>query len=645
MFLNIKLSNKIIAVMSFIILGMLIISTSSYLGFKKVGAEIEEIAEYQITLIKIITELEKDILKEEISTYELIIASKNVKDKHFTEIEEKLDILQKETEIEIKRCEELAKKAINHANKITIREAYTLFLKVCEQLEGEQIQFSKTLKQFEHDLETGNLGNIEEEKELLQKELKTMDEQVVKLTHQVVSLVEASALKAEYDEKIALKTIEIVSLVVLIISIILVYGLIRNVKNNMKNFQEGFLDFFSYLNKEKNEIKLLNDKNKDEFGLMSKILNQNIIHTKECIDEDRKVIDDTINVLREFEQGDLSKRVTAITTNVALQELIKLLNKMGSNIETNINLVLNILEEYSNNNYMNKVETEGVKEHLLLLSNGVNTLGNAITVMLVDTKSNGIILDETSDILLKNVNILNNNSNEAAVALEESAAAIEEITTNLTSNTKKIVDMSKYANSVTKSVHEGEILASQTTQSMDEINQEVNAINEAISVIDQIAFQTNILSLNAAVEAATAGEAGKGFAVVAQEVRNLAARSAEAANEIKSLVENATTKANNGKKISDQMIDGYTSLNKNISKTIELISDVEMASKEQKLGIEQINNAVAQLDQQTQENAKIASQTKDVAMQTQNISHDIVNDANEKEFIGKDKVEAKNIYT
>ncbi|MCT7608932.1 methyl-accepting chemotaxis protein, partial [Aliarcobacter butzleri] len=92
--------------------------------------------------------------------------------------------------------------------------------------------------------------------------------------------------------------------------------------------------------------------------------------------------------------------------------------------------------------------------------------------------------------------------------------------------------------------------------------------NDSISVIDQIAFQTNILSLNAAVEAATAGEAGKGFAVVAQEVRNLASRSAEAAKEIKAIVENATNKANQGKEIATNMIDGYKELNQNISQTI-----------------------------------------------------------------------------
>ncbi|RXJ60954.1 methyl-accepting chemotaxis protein, partial [Halarcobacter anaerophilus] len=147
------------------------------------------------------------------------------------------------------------------------------------------------------------------------------------------------------------------------------------------------------------------------------------------------------------------------------------------------------------------------------------------------------------------------------------------------------------ANELTQSAKEGEKLAQETTVSMDEINEQVNSINEAITVIDQIAFQTNILSLNAAVEAATAGEAGKGFAVVAQEVRNLAARSAEAAKEIKELVETATTKANSGKSIADKMIKGYNGLNDNISKTIEIISDVEMASKEQQTGIEQINDA------------------------------------------------------
>jgi methyl-accepting chemotaxis protein len=184
--------------------------------------------------------------------------------------------------------------------------------------------------------------------------------------------------------------------------------------------------------------------------------------------------------------------------------------------------------------------------------------------------------------------------------------------------------MSHYASSVTSSVADGKELANQTTIAMDEINKEVASINEAITVIDQIAFQTNILSLNAAVEAATAGEAGKGFAVVAQEVRNLASRSAEAANEIKTLVENATTKANNGKVIADKMIDGYSVLNENITKTIDLISDVSTASKEQKQGIQQINDAVTQLDHTAQENASSASDISGLADGIQTLSNRLI---------------------
>ena len=436
-------------------------------------------------------------------------------------------------------------------------------------------------------------------------------------------------------------------IVIILISFILISALsfliISDITGKLNNFKEGLISFFQYLNRESSKVELIKIDSKDEFGDMSKVVNENIIKTQKGIEEDRKLINETISVLGEFEQGDLSQRLNISVSNPALMELKNVLNNMAKNLESNINNVLHILEEYAHYNYLNRIPTQDIKEHLLKLSTGVNTLGDSITGMLVENKSNGLTLDESSNILLGNVDKLNISSNEAAASLEETAAALEEITSNIRNNTQNIAKMASFSSSVTKSANDGEKLANQTTVAMDEINTQVNLINDAISIIDQIAFQTNILSLNAAVEAATAGEAGKGFAVVAAEVRNLASRSAEAAKEIKTIVENATKKANQGKEIANYMISGYKELNENISQTINLISDIEMSSKEQLMGIEQINDAVTQLDQQTQQNAAVASQTHDVAVITDEIAKLVVSNADAKEFNGKNEVKARNI--
>jgi methyl-accepting chemotaxis protein len=245
-------------------------------------------------------------------------------------------------------------------------------------------------------------------------------------------------------------------------------------------------------------------------------------------------------------------------------------------------------------------------------------------------------LDENIQTLSIASNNLSIASNQQAASLEETAAALEEITSTIISNTTNAQKMATYAKEVNISAHTGQDLANQTVHSMENINKEVQAINEAIAVIDQIAFQTNILSLNAAVEAATAGEAGKGFAVVAGEVRNLASRSSDAAKQIKNIVEIATSKANFGKDIANNMIKGYGELNKNITDTINLISDIENASREQLNGIEQINDAITNLDKQTQQNASIANESQEIAHTTLAIASKMVEDTNNKNFIGKD---------
>ena len=420
----------------------------------------------------------------------------------------------------------------------------------------------------------------------------------------------------------------------------------KQISNSLSTFKEGLLSFFSYLNRESSKVELIKIDSKDEFGDMSKVVNENIQQIEKTINQDIALIDDAKIVMARVNNGWYSQFVEKSTSNSSLEEFKNNVNQMIKSTRDRFAEIDVILEEYARHNYIPTLtmkpndERGGLFERLVT---GINTLQNSITQMLIENKSNGLTLDESSDILLSNVDKLNISSNEAAASLEETAAALEEITSNIRNNTQNIAKMASFSSSVTKSANDGEKLANQTTVAMDEINTQVNLINDAISIIDQIAFQTNILSLNAAVEAATAGEAGKGFAVVAQEVRNLASRSSEAAKEIKIIVENATKKANDGKEIANNKIEGYKELNENITNTINLIQDIEMSSKEQLMGIEQINDAVNSLDQQTQQNAMVASQTHDVAILTDEIAKLVVSNADKKEFIGKSEVKGKNI--
>ncbi len=484
-----------------------------------------------------------------------------------------------------------------------------------------------------------NNGNLKESPEILAtiKEMVEiglkLEEKLQKINENTIQLrIESENFMIDVQIAIAIASI----IFFLTFSTILSNQLIASINN----FQNGLLSFFGYINKETTNVSLLDDSTNDEFGNMAKVVNQNIIKSKNSIDSDNKFLGEIADIALDIKNGYLNKRLNNKVESQNLEELRGLINDMLLNLQlkvcTNINDISLALEKYAKLDFTYRIQ--GCNSGVTV---GLNNLADIINGMLVENKSNGLTLDASSAILLNNVNTLNQNSNQAAAALEETAAALEEITSAISSNTDNIIQMSALASSVTNNVSSGEKLANQTTDAMNEIDTEVNAINEAITVIDQIAFQTNILSLNAAVEAATAGEAGKGFAVVAQEVRNLAARSAEAAREIKTLVETATKKADQGKKISEDMISGYKALNENILKTIELIKGVESSSKEQLSGIEQINMAVSSLDQQTQQNAQIASQTYSVATQTDTIAKLVVANANAKEFIGKNDVKAK----
>ena len=348
--------------------------------------------------------------------------------------------------------------------------------------------------------------------------------------------------------------------------------------------------------------------------------------------QDDEIIDEMVDVLEKLKIGFLGYKIQKIPNNPKVAEVAKLINESMDKFNQDIDYSLEILTEYGNANFEYEVKTSKLSGKTGSLLLAIRALGSSISefIALISLTANS--LNDNVETLTIASNNLSVSSNQQAASLEETAAALEEITSTIVNNTENTNKMAIFAKEVNSASDEGRKLADETAKSMEEINTQVNEINNAIGLIDQIAFQTNILSLNAAVEAATAGEAGRGFAVVAGEVRNLAARSADVAKEIKNLVINATSKANHGKQIASQMIDGYTKLNNNINSTIDLINNITDASKEQLSGIEQINDAVTQLDQATQQNALAASNINTMAKEIQSLSSKLLETANHAKF-------------
>ena len=409
------------------------------------------------------------------------------------------------------------------------------------------------------------------------------------------------------------------------------FGAVSN--RDLEEIDKYFQQLIEFLSYEKSEFEYVESTGNKKVDDMFKNWNQQIKKFDKRTKDDMRVLGEIVLTADKVEQGIYKCRIKGDSDNPTISTLRNTLNKMLISIDDATSRISKVVTSYTNDDFTDYIKVvDNYKDDMKLLMESINLLGKELGSNAKNNFQNGETLEESASTMTSSMNNLAEKANEQAASLEETAAALEEITSITRNNTQNATKMATLGQVVKKSVQTGEELASKTASSMDEINEKVKAINSAITVIDQIAFQTNILSLNAAVEAATAGEAGKGFAVVAQEVRNLANRSAEAAREIKNLVEEATIKANDGKLISSDMIDGYKELNKNISETINIIEDVSGASKEQMLGIEQINQAVNMLDRVTQENAFESNQIKEISQSVSTLAYELLTDAKSKKF-------------
>ena len=349
----------------------------------------------------------------------------------------------------------------------------------------------------------------------------------------------------------------------------------KNIVSSVRVVQTNLRNFFAFIRDSSKYNPMISLQSKDEFGLMVKEINANVEDAKKGLEQDSNAIKQSAQTAKEIEAGNLRARIVENPHNPQLIELKNVLNKMldvlQKEVGSNMHEIHRVFDSYKSLDFTTEIpNAQGAVETT------TNILGEEIRKMLSSSDDSAKKLAEQTAKLKDFMEQLLNGSSSQASSLQQSAAAIEEISSSMQNVSDKTTEVTRQAED----------------------------IKNIVGVIKDIADQTNLLALNAAIEAARAGEHGRGFAVVADEVRKLAERTGKSLNEIEA----------------------------NVNVLVQGINDMSESIKEQTAGVTQINEAIAQLESVTQDNVSVANSTNDITQVVNKIADEILADVHKKKF-------------